>query len=381
MKCALAWTGLFFGPNQTVKPCCRFKESVNSQIKTNELKSLQNSPFQELRISMNKSQWSTGCIRCKEEEDSGKKSLREIHNDFMNLDNSLVNFDSRIKFIEFSDSNVCNLKCRMCGPDYSSKWIEDWESISSIKWHKNEKNDESLVDKINWKEIEYLKFTGGEPFLIPKTKIVLDHLIKSSNCKNINLNFSTNMTVKLDESMLNILSAFKSVEIVASIDGVGAVNDFIRHGSRWTEIEKNFIELLKILNEKQNFKVGVRPTVSVYNILNMPTLLSWIENKANFYLHEKKIIKINPTHLSYPEFLSTTIFPKTNKTYIQSRVHKDLENINLSENSKNKILSLLSHMMSRDDSHLWGTFKIWTQKVDVLRSENTLELEPVFKTL
>ena len=75
----------------------------------------------------------TGCVKCWQEEDGGKKlSLRQNYNrtigDIGYLHKDLQKDKPKITWLELS-SQSCNLSCRMCGPYYSTNWYKDWKDV------------------------------------------------------------------------------------------------------------------------------------------------------------------------------------------------------------------------------------------------------------
>ena len=85
--------------------------------------------------------------------------------------------------------NICNLKCRICSPQYSSKWIAeqkkydkidgiakdydrlDWPEKSEVFWN----NIETLIPVL-----EHLDFTGGEPFINPEILKMIEYCLKAN---------------------------------------------------------------------------------------------------------------------------------------------------------------------------------------------------------
>jgi hypothetical protein len=71
-----------------------------------------------------------GCRACYRAERNGltsrRQSSRELYENFYNdtdiTENSPVGLD-------YSVGNLCNLKCTICNPENSSKWVEDWTQL------------------------------------------------------------------------------------------------------------------------------------------------------------------------------------------------------------------------------------------------------------
>ena len=163
------------------------------------------------------------------------------------------------KQIELRLGNYCNLKCIMCGP-YASSSI-----MAEYKKHKKEYNDFGIVSKWEdphmpeqWYTYEHnretlldvaskagkIHFGGGEPFISPMLVEVLEAM-----SPNTYLRFNTNMT-RISDKVLKALEKFNTIEIEASIDGVGPHNEYYRNGSKWEQIIENFKKLKRCANIK-----------------------------------------------------------------------------------------------------------------------------------
>jgi glutamate-1-semialdehyde 2,1-aminomutase len=55
---------------------------------------------------------------------------------------------------------------------------------------------------------------------------------------DVRLQFTTNFT-RVSDRMIQRLTQFKNLELIISLEGVGAMNDYLRYPSQWAEIEHN----------------------------------------------------------------------------------------------------------------------------------------------
>ena len=142
------------------------------------------------------------------------------------------------------------------------------------------------------------RFSSGKQWFQDEDFIFNDLLYKVDNLtklhmvggENIMLSLVTNGTIANDE-VCDLAAQFKSVLIGVSLDGFGDVNDYIRHPSRWAEIEPNIRRLKAI----PNASLYVNTTVQAYNMLHMPALARYIEDLGlGFRYH----FLIGPAHLS-----------------------------------------------------------------------------------
>ena len=120
---------------------------------------------------------------------------------------------------------------------------------------------------------------------------------------------------------LELWTKFKLFRISASVDAIDSVNNYIRHPSNFSIVEKN----LKLLDDTpDNIAVSVSTTIQALNIFYFPDLLRWLLNsgfrKVNirgpavdpcFFVHAHVLHR--------PEYLSVKILPPELKISIQEK--------------------------------------------------------------
>ena len=193
--CKIFKSGITIGPTGGVRPCCAIDTTGETEPTFDE-------NWREHHLQLHErslEDWLPGCAECKLSEDIGRPSLRQHYNKILG--------GQDLEYWDIKINNTCNLACRMCEKTSSSTW----ESI--IKNNKNLDWDDSYTGtmKTGWHgDIEnilphlstarFVKFTGGEPFLIPQVKRIIDWLISEDICSNIEeLTFITNGTIDITE--------------------------------------------------------------------------------------------------------------------------------------------------------------------------------------
>ena len=368
--CSALWNHQFVDPVGRIKPCCRFDGNefpLEHNIADYRIQDTFYSDFQNtLRKQASEGKRIPGCVRCYQEEDSGKRSLRQrlnSHKTNQNLTKPVINF------LELSLSNDCNLMCRMCDSRYSRKLFDEEVEYRGKARAKLKYMNISLDEIYELlPTITYLKFTGGEPMLIKAHWDLLEYAVANNYAKNITLNYSTNATVYPKPKIVDTWSAFNSVEIALSLDSINAdENEYLRHGTKQQSVLTNIDKYCSI-REKVNIQLMCRPTITIYNAYHLPETME--------YLIERDI-KSNPTHLTFPEQLSLTTLPLSYKSII----NKKLKNYNY----KNKEVQtaceyILSHMNSTDDSiKWWEETKRYTKFLDNSRGQDFLTVCSYYK--
>jgi hypothetical protein len=424
--CPLPWIHLAQRNNGHYRVCCHTNQSLDKGIiKDENLKTLtatetpisevRNAPtLKNLRQTMLSGQWHLNCTRCEQEENAGLKSrrineLKKWTSSFSATKARLHtkpdgSIDEELFPLESYDirlGNVCNLKCRMCGPADSRAWYSDYQKLHKLNHFKDtqgsvfftdqKKNDPYLWFENNffWEElykyrksIRTLYLVGGEPLLIDQHFQFLNSLVKDGTSKNIELIYNSNLT-KLDSSTLELWSQFREVNVGVSIDGVGDVNDYIRSGSTFTTIEKN-IDILD--NAGGNIHLWLSPTLQVYNVLHIPEFIRWVLNKNFNFIRQSpnsRLLFFHPLHT--PKYFNIQALPKKIKAQVTS-AYENLFDELLQSNSttfNNNITSTihslknaLNFMNAQDQSHVLPLFFEQTEKLDALRNNSFANVCP-----
>jgi len=298
LKCIHIYKSIRIDNNGQVCNCCiqqqRFKTKEGNPIncKDSTFNEILNTPTAiEIRESFLNGEKHESCKYCWLEEDSGKESKRQRDLKTWPL---LNNKDLKVQFLDINMGNICNIKCRTCGPYNSTSWFKEVFEIEYFKqmYHHVQKIDIHDEDSKLWIEIEkclpnllHIDFYGGEPLLVDKQWEILQIAIKKNVAKNISIHYNTNGTI-WDKSKTDILKHFKFVQIDFSIDGIDSQNYYIRYPAKWENVLKNFKILTKLSKELTNFKISCCITVSSLNIFYINSIIEYIQKiNINIYLN------------------------------------------------------------------------------------------------
>ncbi|MBN2004025.1 MAG: radical SAM protein [Anaerolineae bacterium] len=163
------------------------------------------------------------------------------------------------RFISFTITNVCNLRCRMCG-----QWSEEGYIYNGIKspHPQMELADwKRLVDEVAAYDVASILIRGGEPFLFPDLIELLDHI----HSKGIYISIDTNGT-QLEKYAADLVR-IGDMHITFSVDGPEEIHDQVR-GVRGTyqKLKAN-IALLHELEKDKERKISksICFTISPYS--------------------------------------------------------------------------------------------------------------------
>lgn len=223
--------------------------------------------------------------------------------------NSITSLDYRL-------GNLCNLQCRMCNPHSTKLWIKDWNEMKSEKERLPQHMMETF-NKYDWIDspnlvkdfemkasgLEHVHFAGGEPLIVPQMVYILQKCIAGGNAKNIILTYNTNLTI-LPKKVLELWKEFKGVKILASIDGIGDLNYYIRYPAKWDQIEKN-LQFIEDHHKEYHIKeCMLSTTVQILNIMHLPRMFDYL-SKYKFIVKAPNLV-----NLHFPTYFQTSILPE-----------------------------------------------------------------------
>lgn len=197
--CPHPWHSVDITNDGRLRPCCKIDSSkFEGRWKNYYISSGINGYFdqehiKELQDSFTKNERHPACIRCWKDEDANLESKRL-------LDSKTYNSSPNNKFLGLPLGNLCNLKCRICGPNSSTTWIKEHKDLfGEVYKNQNWFKDKNIwTDILNFSKSTYeIHMHGGEPFLHDLTEHLelLETLNSAGASKNIRLHYNTNGTV------------------------------------------------------------------------------------------------------------------------------------------------------------------------------------------
>jgi sulfatase maturation enzyme AslB (radical SAM superfamily) len=214
-----------------------------------------------------------------------------------------------IQFVDIRNTNFCNLKCRYCGPRFSSRWDSEIKGIEIV----TSTDITPYIDMLFQENLHWLYFTGGEPLISSDHWKILELLIDKGLSKNISLLYNTNLSTLTykNKNVFNLWEQFKFTSINVSIDATGEPLSYIRSGSDWNKIEANIGFLYK--NQTNILSMNFTPVISVLNIWFLHDLLVYAKDKN---------INVTPTILDGPDYLSLNVIPDKLKDLALKKVEQ-----------------------------------------------------------
>jgi len=263
--CVAPWYSLYLDSDKTLAPCCKIKNT--HEYDYNQLDEYFDSPgLNKVRKDLLNGVKNKNCASCWHDEEQGGDSMRLISNRTIALGTKIRLLDqienpkvSNIKSFDLTLGNLCNLKCVMCTPRLSSQLLAEANANPALKAMHDREFDQKEFDWpkgddfIDWcnqhlPQAIHIKFTGGEPFIIPWIKEVIERIPDSQKEKCV-LHFTSNLTV-INPALFEYFGKFKQVWLSVSVEGTHETHEYLRYGHTWQKLASNLklVQDMKIEN-------------------------------------------------------------------------------------------------------------------------------------
>jgi len=395
--CMYPWVHLYVEPNGSAYPCCGASYQATSVLgNTNHtpMREIWNDqPMRDLRLHMLNDQPSKTCSRCYEQESAGFFSMRNSANkhhghhigrvDSTSADGTVDKFSMIYWDVRFS--NLCNLRCRSCGPSFSSSWFQDQLQLAPDYGDKHKalifagkyETDlwEQLIEHID--HVEQIYFAGGEPMMMDEHYRILEELERRGRF-DVRLIYNTNFTQTTlkDRHVFDYWKKFDSVAVGASLDAMGARGEYIRKGTDWAEVEENRRVMMEVCPAVDFY---ISATVSILNAWHIPDFhRDWSDRGL---IHPRDF---NVNILTDPKHYRLDIAPDNYKKEIEKKYQAHLAWLTPQDSlrrASNGYESALTFMNATNNTHMLDTFWRKTNELDRIRNENCLSVIPELQAL
>jgi organic radical activating enzyme len=316
--CVLPWMHLATRPNGDMRICCvanasgadtgdysvglvKMEDGKPANFGYNlPTEAFNNDYMKSVRTTMLEGKVPASCTKCFKEESEGVASKRIwetgtwVYEEGIDIPELIAQTSEdgsvpyKLEYLDLRLGHTCNLKCIMCSPHDSSKWVGDYKKVYPIFesplikkqmgwdrkdhnnfWHENPEFWREIYDQIP--NLKQLYFAGGEPLMIREHKMFLEEIIKRGYANKITLRYNTNGLL-LNDEIIDIWKQFRKVKVGFSLDGMEERNHYIRYPTDWNTIVKN----LHILdNTPSNIHTNIALAVQILNIKHVPAFIKW----------------------------------------------------------------------------------------------------------
>ena len=195
---------------------------------------------------------------------------------------------------DYRFSNLCNFKCRMCGDMLSSSWESEQRQHNMINWSNPKNNwmkpeikqqieqfqstqiESEFAAAVEDHRVEEVYWVGGEPLMYEQHWRYMQRIIELGDGGNVYARYNTNLS-RVNYRGVNlyrdILSRLRDWQVCASIDGTGAIGEYIRTGLNYEEWLENFKAGVAIATHRRQMRLDFTLTLpGMFEVLNIQQL-------------------------------------------------------------------------------------------------------------
>jgi hypothetical protein len=195
---------------------------------------------------------------------------------------------------DYRFSNLCNFKCRMCGDMLSSSWESEQKSHNMVNWADPKNNwqlpevrrqisqfqdtqiEAEFAEAVEQHRVEEIYWVGGEPLMYEQHWRYMQRIIELGDGPRVYARYNTNLS-RVDYRGVNlysdILDHVRDWQVCASIDGTGAIGEYIRTGLDYDQFRQNFEQGLEHQRNRRQMRLDFTLTLpGLFEVDNIQSL-------------------------------------------------------------------------------------------------------------
>lgn len=393
--CMMPWVHMHAYPDGRVYPCCLadYWHPVGDLRKEKMIEVWNNEKYKQLRQNMLQEKPSPVCNKCYEQESNGFFSMRyDANRNYGHHVNEIESTASdghnpnfQLKYWDIRFSNLCNFRCRTCGPIFSSNWYNDYvkmykklpdvlgRDMERIEYTAGDENSMLEQMEAHIPYLEQVYFAGGEPLIMKEHYYLLEKLIEYGKT-DVRIQYNTNFSELAfkDKHVFEYWRHFNNVSVGASLDASGARGELMRKGTVWKQTVDN---RKRMMEEVPHVDFYIAATISAMNVLHI----------LDFHKEWSELGLVRPKDFNFnicqsPDWYRIDIFPQDFKENVLKPAYEKhlawLEPNDSLQRATNGYKSAINFMMKEDRSHQMEKFVTEINKLDSYRSENFWDTFP-----
>ena len=219
---------------------------------------------------------------------------------------------------DYRFSNLCNFKCRMCGDMLSSSWESEQRQHEMINWHDPKNNwmqpeikkqieqfQESQIEAefskaVEEHRVEEVYWVGGEPLMYEQHWRYMKRIIELGDGPSVYARYNTNLSrvsYRGIDLYQDILAHVRDFQICASLDGTGAIGEYIRTGLEYDKWLENFRRGVESRTNSRQWRIDFTLTLpGMFEVANIQRLA----NEMGVEVLAKVIFSFSPDIVMSP---------------------------------------------------------------------------------
>jgi hypothetical protein len=230
---------------------------------------------------------------------------------------------------DYRFSNLCNFKCRMCGDMLSSSWETEQKTHDMINWadaknnwqrpeikkqitaFQNNQIEAEFAQAVEEHRIEEVYWVGGEPLMYEQHWRYMKRIIELGDGPRVYARYNTNLS-RVDYMGINlysdILDHVRDFQICASLDGTGAIGEYIRTGLNYAQWHANYLQA--IAHRRYSRQVRIDFTLTLPGLFSVHDIQQ-LANATNSEILAKVVFSFTPDIVLSPLALPRQLLNKT----------------------------------------------------------------------
>jgi sulfatase maturation enzyme AslB (radical SAM superfamily) len=240
-----------------------------------QFRSLEEMDQSDWLSNIRRQEWPAECSRCHDTERVNGRSIRQ----------NAIEFDAQqtnknYLIVGGILDNVCNSACFSCSKEYSTKIGGLTDKTYPIV------DNSDAYWNLPLERVVQLDINGGEPSASKNYKRILKDLPPNLRSLRLNTNCS-----RIIQELEDIVAQGIDVTVTASLDGVGAVHDYVRWPIKWDKFYNNLM-----IYKSMNVRLNTWTTISALNIRDFKNILKFVSqhkiDHSYAFLHQPDVLDV-----------------------------------------------------------------------------------------